>query len=140
LRECHRVLKPGGTLVFSSHNIRALLASPVFLRDAPSLRFKLRHTFKSVRRQAYIFDHWADAHLFYARSDYVIRQTTSMGFEFCEMVGLRASPRWWVTQLVSPYLHFAFRKPVEAGARAARPLASAPPEPAAAGRVEGRVG
>jgi SAM-dependent methyltransferase len=115
LQECHRVLRPGGTLIFSSHNIRALLASPIFLRDLPSFTFKLRHTFTSLKGKAFIFDHWAGAHLFYARSEYVIRQTTELGFEYCEMVGLRASPRWWIAQLASPYLHYAFRKP-------ARPL------------------
>ena len=107
LRECHRVLRPGGTLIFSSHNIKSFHVSPCYWKRG-EFQDKLRNTFTAFREQAYIGN--TGLHTFFASPDYVIRQTTGEGFEFLEMVGFRNIRRPLLNRFYSPYIYYAFRK------------------------------
>jgi SAM-dependent methyltransferase len=110
LKECHRVLRPGGTLIFSSHNIRSLLGSPVYLRKPKSAIWMLRNFYHGFTDHGYVYDYWNTAHLFYGTQDYIVGQTERVGFELVEVVGRRASKSPLIITLVSPYVHYVFRK------------------------------
>ena len=116
LRECARVLRPGGTLIYSSHNIKSLLSH----RYRDRIPWVLRNALKIFKTRAYILDE--GTYQLHATPEFVIRQTESAGFKFLEMVGFRLSKNRWSTKYLSPFIHYAFRKP-----------ASQPPEIAGRG-------
>jgi len=109
LRECVRVLKPGGTLIFSSHNLKSLhWFSPVY-----SLRpiIKLRNTLKTFRERAYVLD--TGMYTFYASRHFVIRQAEHCGLKLLETVSFRKIRNVRLGLYMSPYIHYAFVKPVD---------------------------
>ncbi len=108
LRETWRVLHPGGTLIFSSHNIRSLLASPYHLIEVRRLAWWLRNWHNGFRSHAYIHD--LEQHTFYGEPRYTIRQARDAGFELIEIVGFRLSRGLFPNTLMSPYIHYVFRK------------------------------
>ena len=108
LRECFRVLKAGGTFIYSSHNLKTLLFwSPRYWRTRPL--WKLRHTLKAFQAKAYISE-GALCGIF-SSPEYVIQQTESFGFKFMEMIGRGVSSNAWSTKYSSIFNHYAFRKP-----------------------------
>jgi ubiquinone/menaquinone biosynthesis C-methylase UbiE len=107
LRECARVLRSGGTLIYSSHNIKSL---HLFSRCYPGrLRWRLRNSLKAFKPQAYVLEN--GLHSYYASPAFVIEQTETVGFKFLEMIGFRMSTNWWFNRYFSPYIHYAFTKP-----------------------------
>jgi ubiquinone/menaquinone biosynthesis C-methylase UbiE len=107
LHECTRVLQPGGTLIYSSHNIKSLhLFSP---RHRDRVLWKLRNGLKAFKARAFILGDGLYA--LYASPEYVVQQTESAGLEFLEMVGFRVSNNWWYKRYFSSFIHYAFRKP-----------------------------
>jgi ubiquinone/menaquinone biosynthesis C-methylase UbiE len=107
LRECARVLKPGGTLIYNSHNIESLhFFTPV---NRHRLLWKLPYSLKAFKPRAYILED--GRYLFYASLEYVIRQTENVGLEFLEMVGPRMSTKRWFNRYLSAHIHYAFGKP-----------------------------
>jgi len=107
LSECARVLKPGGTLIYSSHNIKTLhLFSPRHWRRFP---WKLRNTLKAFKAREYIFDD--GLYGLHASPEFVIQQTETAGFKFLEMVGCRMSANWRLNRYLSPFIYYAFGKP-----------------------------
>jgi ubiquinone/menaquinone biosynthesis C-methylase UbiE len=107
LRECARVLKPGGTLIYNSHNIKSLhLFSPVYRRR---LLWKLRYCPKAFKSREYILEE--GRYLFYASLEFVIRQTESVGLKFLEMIGPRMSTNRRFNRYLSAHIHYAFTKP-----------------------------
>ncbi len=107
LRECARVLKPGGTLIYSSHNLKSLhFFSP---RYRGRLFWKFRSALKAFKQRAYVLE--AGLHSFYASREYVIRQTESVGLRFLEMVWFRMIGHARVDRYFSPYIHYVFAKP-----------------------------
>jgi ubiquinone/menaquinone biosynthesis C-methylase UbiE len=111
LRECVRVLKPGGTFIYSSHNLKSLHWFSPYYRHR--LRWKLRNSMKAYGDRAYV---WEDGmHGFYASRQFVSRQTGSLGLKLLEM---RWSPKLGIDRLdryFSPYIYYVFRKPREPG-------------------------
>jgi ubiquinone/menaquinone biosynthesis C-methylase UbiE len=110
LRECARVLKPGGTLIYSSHNLKSMhWFSPYYKRR---LRWKLRNSMKAFKEWSYILED--GAHAFYASQEFVVRQTEDVGLKLLEM---RWFPKYGIGDLdryLSPYIHYVFTKPVAA--------------------------
>jgi SAM-dependent methyltransferase len=110
IAEAHRLLRAGGTLLFSSHNLRSVLLSPKYSGVSLNL-WRLRNYSKALfGEQAYLNDRWNGSDLFYSTPGYAIRQTERHGFELVEHVGLRASHHPLVRDWVSPHIHYLFRK------------------------------
>jgi ubiquinone/menaquinone biosynthesis C-methylase UbiE len=108
LRECARVLEPGGTLIYSSHNLKSLhFFSP---RYRYRLLWKLRNSLKAFKQRAYVLE--CGLHSFYASPEYVIRQTESVGLKLLEMKWFKLSGNGRFDRHFSPYIHYVFTKPV----------------------------
>ena len=109
LLECARVLKAGGTLIYSSHNIKSMhWFSPYYRRR---LRWKLTNILKAYREAAYILED--GAHAFYASQKFVLQQTEEVGLKFLEMKWFHRYGIESIDRYFSPYIHYVFRKPVE---------------------------
>jgi ubiquinone/menaquinone biosynthesis C-methylase UbiE len=107
LGECVRVLKPGGTFIYSSHNLKSLHWFSPYYRNR--LLWKFRNSIKAYREWAYVAeDEW---HGFYASREFVIRQTESLGLKLLEMRWNRKLGMDTFDRYFSPYIHYVFRKP-----------------------------
>jgi ubiquinone/menaquinone biosynthesis C-methylase UbiE len=110
LRECARVLKPGGTFIYSSHNLKSMhWFSPCYRHR---LRWKLRYSTKAYREWAYVFEDVDGLHTFYGSPEFVVRQTERFGLKLLEMRWFRKLGIDRVDRYFSPYIHYVFRKPV----------------------------
>ncbi len=106
LRESVRVLRPGGTLIYSSHNLKSMhFFSPYYSRR---LQWKLRNCHKAWRDWAYIMED--GVHAFYASSSYVVRQSQALGLQLEEMNGFGRLGHGPLDLYFSPYIHYVFRK------------------------------
>jgi ubiquinone/menaquinone biosynthesis C-methylase UbiE len=108
LRECARVLKPGGTFIYTSHNIKSLhFFSP---RYRYRMLWKFRNSLRAFNDRAYVLE--AGLHTLYTSREYVIRQTEQVGLELREIVWLRMIGNAWIDRYFSPYYYYVFLKPV----------------------------
>jgi ubiquinone/menaquinone biosynthesis C-methylase UbiE len=106
LRECARVLKPNGTLIYSSHNLKSLHCfSPYY---GNRLRWKLRNSAKAFKKWAYVFEE--GVYTFYATRSFVRKQTEALGLKQLETKGFSESSEW-VDRHFSPYFSYVFVKP-----------------------------
>jgi ubiquinone/menaquinone biosynthesis C-methylase UbiE len=106
LRECARVLKPGGTLIYSSHNIKSLhFFSP---RYRGRLGWKFRNCLKAFKERGYVVE--VGLHTLYTSVDFVIRQTESTGLKLLETMGLKMIGNDRVDRYFSPYIYYVFAK------------------------------
>ena len=107
LRECVRVLKPGGTLIYSSHNLKSLhCISPYY---SNCLRWKLRNSIKAFREWAYVIEE--GVHTFYASPGFVLRQTEALGLKLLETKGFSDFGFKRIDKYFSPYISYVFVKP-----------------------------
>ncbi|MGA3332613.1 MAG: class I SAM-dependent methyltransferase [Terracidiphilus sp.] len=108
LRECARVLKPGGTFIYSSHNLKSLhWFSPAY---RGRLLWKLRSSAKAFRDWAYVLEY--DVHTFFASSQYAVRQTEDVGLKLLEVRGFNRFGSSSIDLYFSPYIHYVFEKPL----------------------------
>ena len=107
LGECARVLKPGGTLIYSSHNLKSLhFFSP---RYRGRLLWKFRNSLKAFKQRAYVLE--VGLHTLYTSPEFVIRQTESFDLKFLEMMWFRMIGNDRFDKYFSPYSHYVFTKP-----------------------------
>ncbi len=108
LHECFRVLRTGGTFVFSSHNLKALLPwSPRYWRKAPL--WKIRNTLKALQTSATVSE--AGLRGIFSSPEFVVQQTQRIGFKFLEMIGQKMSSNIRWNSFFSTSIYYAFRKP-----------------------------
>jgi ubiquinone/menaquinone biosynthesis C-methylase UbiE len=107
LTECARILKPGGHLIFSSHNIKSLHFSPFYLKQRKI--WMLKNTWRAFKHYDYIYDlkMWT----FYTSPSHCIKQVKLAGLNFVEMIGFRCSKNIFFNTYFSPYVHYSFKKP-----------------------------
>jgi ubiquinone/menaquinone biosynthesis C-methylase UbiE len=107
LQECARVLKPGGTFIYSSHNLKSMhFFSPYYENR---LRWKFRNCLRAFKDWSYIKED--GVHAFYAPPKVILRQTESTGLTLLEM---KWFPRYnidWIDRYFSPYIYYVFAKP-----------------------------
>ncbi len=109
LRECARVLKPGGTLVFSSHNLKSLHWFSPYYRTRR--RWKLRNVFRAFGTHCYIWD--GAEYIHYTVPKYVVPQTEAAGLRLLEIRGFNRFRSARTDQYFSPYLQYVFTKPMQ---------------------------
>jgi SAM-dependent methyltransferase len=107
LQECMRVLRPGGTFIYSSHNLKSMHWYSPYYRER--MRWKLRNTLKAFKEWDYILEDGVYA--FYASPEFVIRQTEAIGLKLVEVMGFSRYKKQSLDLYFSPYVHFVFRKP-----------------------------
>lgn len=106
LRECARVLKPGGTFIYSSHNLKSMHWFSPYYRGR--MLWKLRNCWRAFKEWDYVLED--GVHAFYASPEFVIRQTESIGVKLVEARGFSKITNERLDLYFSPYLHFVFRK------------------------------
>jgi len=107
ISECFRVLRPGGYLIFSGHNIKSLYLSPYYYLKQRKLWF-LKNTWQAYKKREYLYD--LNSWMFYCSPSYCKQQVISAGFKFIDMVGFRGSRNDLFNKFISPYNHFVFQK------------------------------
>jgi ubiquinone/menaquinone biosynthesis C-methylase UbiE len=107
LQECVRVLKAGGTLIYSSHNLKSMHLFSPYYRDR--MRWKLRNTTRAFKEWDYILED--GVHAFYASPEFVVRQTEEIGLKLVEVRGFSKLANERLDVYYSPYVHFVFMKP-----------------------------
>ena len=107
LRECARVLKPGGTFIYSSHNLKSLhWFSPYY---GNRLRWKLRNSARAFKECAYVLEE--GVHTFYATPGFVVKQTEALGLKLLETKGFSEFRVECINRYFSPYFSYVFVKP-----------------------------
>jgi ubiquinone/menaquinone biosynthesis C-methylase UbiE len=107
LRECARVLRPGGTFIYSSHNLKSMHWFSPYYRGR--MAWKLRNAWRAFKEWDYVLEDGVYA--FYASPQFVLRQTEDIGFNLVEVRGFSKIRHQRLDVYFSPYVHYVFRKP-----------------------------
>ncbi len=108
LGECARVLKRGGTLIFSSHNIKSLYWSPNYMHRPGRLAWWIKNAFRAIKQKDYLRD--LRMYLFYASPHYITAQVEREGFRLIDTIGVRMSRSYAFNTYISPWIHYVFRR------------------------------
>ena len=111
LQECARVLQPGGTLIYSSHNVKSLHWFSPYYRN--HLLWKTRNSIKAFKGWDYVVEDGVYA--FYSSPGFVVRQTEAVGLKLLEIRGFFKLGTGRLDRYLSPYLHYVFTKPEKSG-------------------------
>lgn len=107
LAECARVLKPGGTFLYSSHNLKSLhLFSPYY---GERKKWKLKNSARAFKDWDYINEE--GLHTFYGTPAVVLEQTQAVGLKLVETVWFPRSGNHRLDRFFSPYIQYVFTKP-----------------------------
>jgi ubiquinone/menaquinone biosynthesis C-methylase UbiE len=109
LKECARVLKPGGTLIYSSHNLKSLHWFSPYYRN--KLLWRARNSIRAFKEWDYVLEDGVYA--FYGAPGFVVRQTEAVGLRLIEMRGFCKLGAGRLDSYLSPYLHYVFTKPTK---------------------------
>ena len=110
-RECVRVLKPGGTFICSSHNLRSFHPLSPYYNYRSRILWKWRNTLNGFKKKCYVNE--GKEVLFYSQPGYTQRQVEATGVKLVEILGFRRFKSEKLDQYFSPYVHYVFRKPAE---------------------------
>jgi ubiquinone/menaquinone biosynthesis C-methylase UbiE len=109
ISECVRVLKPGGTFIYSSHNLKSLHWFSPYYRNR--LLWKFRNMFRAFKEWDYVLEE--GVHMFYASYEFVVAQTEEMGLKLLETRSFSRFRSERIDRYFSPYIYYAFFKPLE---------------------------
>ena len=124
LKECSRILKSGGILIFSVHNAKSIIVKPVsegatrakylwrmFRSVFKTAQLTTRSVFKAFfwRGEGYVFDPvhggvWTHT----STPEFVVAELASLGFENIGIVGGHHPQR--TINLATPWYYYAFKK------------------------------
>jgi ubiquinone/menaquinone biosynthesis C-methylase UbiE len=108
LKETSRVLKRGGLLIYSSHNIKSLYCSPYFFKHPKRAIWKIKNTFRAFKAKDYILD--LGMYTYYLSPEIAIEQTCEQGFKLVETLGFQSSRNPYFNKFISPFIHYVFEK------------------------------
>jgi ubiquinone/menaquinone biosynthesis C-methylase UbiE len=106
IKNCARILKRGGYLLLSSHNLKSLYFSPFYFRRHKKWFLKNMIYGFNNKKYIYVSGLWT----FFASPEYFIAQIEKYGFTFKEMVGFRKSFGKTANKYFSPFIHYVFQK------------------------------
>jgi ubiquinone/menaquinone biosynthesis C-methylase UbiE len=109
LRESIRVLKPHGTLIYSSHNLKSLHWYSPYYRN--QLRWKFLNCHLAFKDWSYILEE--GVYTFYGARDFIVRQAEEQGLKLIETRGFARFTSQSLDEYFSPYVLYVFRKSAE---------------------------
>jgi ubiquinone/menaquinone biosynthesis C-methylase UbiE len=115
ITEFKRVLKRGGHLMFSTHNIKWLHGT--FFPWNKDRMLLIKNIFNAFKEQKYIYEKGTGLWTYYASSEYIIKQVERKGFKFKEKIGnkrlkkLRAHMNSaMLDKYLCPWINYVFEK------------------------------
>jgi ubiquinone/menaquinone biosynthesis C-methylase UbiE len=106
LKECARVLEPGGIFIYSSHNLKSMHLFSPYYRERKG--WKIRNCLKAFKTWTYLNED--GLHTFYARYEHVIEQSEAVGLRLLEMKWFQKFDIDRLDRYLSPYIQYVFTK------------------------------
>jgi ubiquinone/menaquinone biosynthesis C-methylase UbiE len=113
-----RILKKGGYLIFSTHNLRYFRSA--FLPLNAHRLFMMKNIINSFLKRKYIYEPHTGLWTFYASADYIKSEVEKHGFELKEITGSRPLKKLSklipairnenIVKYISPWLNYVFMR------------------------------